>query len=164
MQDEIDGLLPAERSAELRAHLASCPACAREFRALEAIDAALSFAPHVSAPSSLVDSVMARLERRADAAARLERAVMWVGVPLGALSAALGIRAILVSGGASTRVTGFASGVSADVRSVLAVIAATPELSSPGVHGFILAIGAAALSFLALTALRMHKHETVEWI
>jgi anti-sigma factor RsiW len=164
MQDEIDGLLHGERSAELRAHLASCPVCAEEFRALEVIDAALLSDPLVPAPPSLTNSVMAGLERRADARSRLERTAMWIGVPLGALSAALGMRAVLVGSGASTRVAGFASNVSGDIRNVLAGIAATPELSSPGVHGFVLAIGAVALSFLVITALRMYKHQTVEWI
>ncbi len=164
MQDEIDGLLSEERSTELRAHVALCAGCSEELRVLRVVDAALSSEVLVRAPSSLAGSVMARLERRADARILIERAAVWIGVPLGAVSAALGVRAVLAGSSASSHVAGFASGISEGVRDFLAGMAATPELSSPGVHGFAFAIGAVSLSFLVLTALRLHRHQTVEWI
>lgn len=63
----IDGELDAGRSAELRAHLAACAACAGRVEALRAVDATLREVARASGPAET-----ARIERmRAATAARL---------------------------------------------------------------------------------------------
>ncbi|HEY8995033.1 MAG TPA: zf-HC2 domain-containing protein [Lacunisphaera sp.] len=49
--DHQDGTLPAAESAELRAHLASCPACQREWSALQEITRKLDAMPATEEPS-----------------------------------------------------------------------------------------------------------------
>lgn len=164
MQDELDGLLPVERSEALRAHLSSCASCAAEFKALRAIDAVLASDPLVRAPSALPGAVMAEVAHRAGSAGLLERFAVWVGVPVGLLSAGLGVRAILVESGAASRAAHLVTGLTGGAGSLLTGITKTPELASPGVQGVVLALAAVVLSFLAITALRMYKHQPIEWI
>src|SRR3954462_5750979 len=68
--DYQDGSLPADESAQLRAHLASCPTCQREWAALQEMTTKLDALPEAEPSARLRDNFYAMLEthqREADA-------------------------------------------------------------------------------------------------
>jgi anti-sigma factor RsiW len=68
--DYQDGTLPADESAQLRAHLANCPTCQREWSALQEMTRKLDALPEAEPSERLRDNFYAMLEthqREADA-------------------------------------------------------------------------------------------------
>lgn len=169
IQDELDGLLTAELSVHLRAHLASCPSCAAEFEVLLAIDLALAGETLARAPRGLADAVLSEVGRRASSRGLVERIATAAGVPAGLVSVGLAIRAVVIARGASGATLGEAVSRSLDTaRDAMASFAGTAGFSAswsldPGAQGILWALAAAALSLLALTALRISRQHVLEW-
>ena len=56
----LDGELPDQEAAAIRAHLAECPACSREAASLEALDARLGEVPSPPVPPGILERTMAQ--------------------------------------------------------------------------------------------------------
>ncbi|MFH1502230.1 MAG: anti-sigma factor [Candidatus Eisenbacteria bacterium] len=165
MQDELDGLLAAEDSRALGDHLSSCRSCAVEFEALRAIDGVLAGRPVERSPRWLAQSVLAEIGRRASRRALAERVAVYVGVPVGLASAGVGVRALVAGTHAGDALSGAAARLSEPVRGAVASLIETPGpwASDPGVQGVVWALAAAALSFIAVTALRLSRKQPLGW-
>jgi anti-sigma factor RsiW len=168
MQDEIDGALSAEFSRALREHLSSCDSCRVEFEAFEALDEALAARPLDRAPRWLPDAVLTEIGRRVSTRERIERVVISTGVPAGIVSIALGVRAVVVNTGSGEAVSNAASRLTGPLGEAVAPLIESPGLSvawlsDPGAQGVVWALAAAALAFLAITALRFSSRHLLEW-
>jgi anti-sigma factor RsiW len=60
----VDGHLDAGAAAAARAHLASCPACARELEVIAATRSWLRGLPSIDAPSGFYERILVRHRRR----------------------------------------------------------------------------------------------------
>ena len=62
LDDHFDGLLPAERSAEIRTHLDGCADCDAEAEALRCVTAPLSAWGDLEPPAGCFDRILERIE------------------------------------------------------------------------------------------------------
>ncbi len=62
LDDHVDGLLPADRSGAVRAHLDSCSACDQEFELLRGATAPLSAWGDLAPPPGCFERILARIE------------------------------------------------------------------------------------------------------
>lgn len=100
--DVLDGRLPEAATAEVRAHLASCPDCQREFSSLAQTLSALDALPAAKPGPALRKNFYAMLEEEKNSAASVAAAAArhrysarvsfwrWILAPLGAGALALG--------------------------------------------------------------------------
>jgi len=81
LQADLDGELDAAAAAAISAHLAACPDCAPQQRAMAALSAQLrSELPYHAAPPALRQAIAARLAGAPVAARRLQRRLpIWLG-------------------------------------------------------------------------------------
>jgi len=62
LDDHLDGLLPAERSIEIRTHLDSCAACDEEAELVRCVTAPLSAWGDLEPPAGCFDRILERIE------------------------------------------------------------------------------------------------------
>jgi anti-sigma factor RsiW len=81
-QLHLEGLLPGEEEARVRAHLGDCPACQALVASYQALGEALDGLPSAEPPADFTAGVLARIDERERVAARERRLV---GLVLGAV-------------------------------------------------------------------------------
>ena len=75
-----EGALAAEAAGEVRAHIAQCAGCRREFEAIVALDGALAAVRPVAAPRAAVKNVLAEVNRIAAARRRVHASERMIGL------------------------------------------------------------------------------------
>lgn len=85
----LDDELPAPEAAEVRAHLASCPACRTELELLRLTVGALHGLPDLPAPAGILAGVRAGMEPDPQRLLHIFRRRWGVGIPVGALATLL---------------------------------------------------------------------------
>lgn len=75
VQLHLEGFLPEEEEARVRAHLGDCPACQALVASYQALDEALGGLPSAEPPADFTAGVLARIDERERAAARARRLV-----------------------------------------------------------------------------------------
>lgn len=96
LADLIEDQLPPETAADVRAHLAQCTICNREYRALGDVIAALEAFPIIAEPPDLTARVMAQIQPR-EVLPRFR--VRWIDVMASAVGAGLFFGMMLVPWG-----------------------------------------------------------------
>jgi len=161
MLDHIDGVIEPGREERLLRHLGSCEDCRAEYELLCRLDTILAESSVERAPARLVDAVVEEVSLHARRLQVLERVWVLAGVPIGLVSVGVAVRAVITAErGLGTTAAGALSGLSAPLVEGLS---ARVVDFGPDVQGVIWALAAAALSLLAVTALRLSRERALGW-
>lgn len=167
LEDELDGVIAPDDARSLHAHVATCPACAREHALLAEVDAALSEAPVGQAPRWLPMAVLREIERESVVERRVEPIAVGIASAAGVLSTVFAV--VRATGPAAAGpLREVTSRAAAGVGSFMETLMTTPGIptawsENPGVAGVVWGLAIALFAFLAVSLYRFSHQFSAEW-